>query len=115
MLNRDCVSSPSVESAFELLGKRWTGLILQALLNGQRRFKEVAESVPGVSDRMLSERFKELEEAGIIRRIVYPETPVRIEYTLTERGAALRPVIEHLREWALAHGAAEGTAKASPC
>ncbi|TLS52114.1 helix-turn-helix transcriptional regulator [Paenibacillus antri] len=115
MLNRDCISSPSVESAFELLGKRWTGLILQALLNGQRRFKEVAESVPGVSDRMLSERFKELEEAGIVRRIVYPETPVRIEYTLTERGAALRPVIEHLREWALVHGVAEGKAKASPC
>jgi len=109
MLNRDCITSPSVESAFELLGKRWTGLIIQALLNGQRRFKEVAEGVPGVSDRMLSERFKELEEAGIVRRVVYPETPVRIEYMLTERGRALRPVIDNIREWALVHG---GTAEA---
>ncbi len=106
MLNRDCSTSPSVESAFELLGKRWTGLIILALLNGLRRFKEVADGVPGVSDRMLSERFKELEEAGIVRRVVYPETPVRIEYVLTERGYALRPVIDHLREWALAPGAA---------
>jgi len=107
MLNRDCVMSPSVESAFDLLGKRWTGLIIQALLNGQRRFKEVADSVPGVSDRMLSERFKELEEAGIVRRVVYPETPVRIEYMLTERGFALKPVIEQIREWAFRHGDAE--------
>jgi len=105
MLNRDCVLSPSVESAFELLGKRWTGLIIQALLNGRRRFKDIAESVPGVSDRMLSERFKELEEAGIVRRVVYPETPVRIEYMLTERGAALQPVIQEIQHWAERHGA----------
>jgi DNA-binding HxlR family transcriptional regulator len=104
MLNRDCVTSPSVESAFELLGKRWTGLIIQALLNGNCRFKEIADSVPGVSDRMLSERFKELEEAGIIRRVVYPETPVRIEYRLTERGTALQPVIEQIQHWAHKHG-----------
>jgi len=104
MLNRDCVLSPSVESAFELLGKRWTGLIIHALLHGPRRFKEVADLVPGVSDRMLSERLKELEEAGIVRRIVYPETPVRIEYRLTERGNALQPVIREIEEWARQHG-----------
>lgn len=106
MLNRDCMLSPSVESAFDLLGKRWTGLIIHSLLNGHCRFKEIAESVPGVSDRMLSERFKELEEAGIVRRIVYPETPVRIEYRLTERGAALQPVIREIQTWALHHNGA---------
>ncbi|HZG57773.1 winged helix-turn-helix transcriptional regulator [Paenibacillus sp.] len=100
MRSRNCVSSPSVESAFELLGKRWTGLIVAALMNGPRRFKEVADGVPGVSDRMLSERFKELEEAGVVRRIVYPETPVRIEYMLTERGRALQPVIREIQTWA---------------
>ncbi|MCI3922794.1 helix-turn-helix transcriptional regulator [Paenibacillus sp. TRM 82003] len=98
--------SPSVESAFDLLGKRWTGLIIQALLGGHRRFKEIADSVPGVSDRMLSERFKELEEAGVVRRVVYPETPVRIEYMLTERGAALHPVIREIQAWAHRHGGA---------
>nr|WP_274364148.1 MULTISPECIES: helix-turn-helix domain-containing protein [unclassified Paenibacillus] len=101
MLKQDLEISPRVESAFELLGKRWTGLIIHALLTGHRRFKEVSEQVPGVSDRMLSERFKELEEAGVVRRYVYPETPVRIEYVLTEKGAALKPIIEEIHKWAM--------------
>jgi DNA-binding HxlR family transcriptional regulator len=100
MLKQDIEMSPKVESAFELLGKRWTGLIIQALLSGHRRFKEISDRVPGVSDRMLSERFKELEEAGVIRRYVYPETPVRIEYVLTDKGFALKPVIEAIHDWA---------------
>jgi DNA-binding HxlR family transcriptional regulator len=100
MLKQDTEMSPKLESAFELLGKRWTGQIIHALLNGHRRFKEIADKVPGVSDRMLSERFKELEEAGVVRRYVYPETPVRIEYVLTDKGVALKPVIEEIHNWA---------------
>lgn len=91
---------PKIEAAFELLGKRWTGMIIWALLSGPKRFKEISELIPGMSDRMLSERFKELEASGILTRRVYPETPVRIEYSLTEKGRALQPALDEMRKWA---------------
>jgi DNA-binding HxlR family transcriptional regulator len=91
---------PKFEAAFELLGKRWTGLIIRALLSGPKRFKDISEMIPNMSDRMLAERFKELEAAGILVRHVYPETPVRIEYELTEKGKALAPVMDALQAWA---------------
>ncbi len=91
---------PKFESAFELLGKRWTGLIIQVLLDGPKRFKDISAMIPGMSDRMLTERFKELESAGIIVRHVYPETPVRIEYELTEKGKALQPAMLEVQKWA---------------
>ncbi|MED4603251.1 helix-turn-helix domain-containing protein [Paenibacillus validus] len=90
---------PKFEAAFEILGKRWTGLIVRALLVGPRRFKDISEMIPGMSDRMLAERFKELEAVGVISRHVYPETPVRIEYQLTDKGKALRPVMEAVQQW----------------
>ncbi|WP_281887331.1 helix-turn-helix domain-containing protein [Paenibacillus sp. YYML68] len=90
---------PRFEAAFEILGKRWTGLIVRALVQGPRRFKDISEMIPGMSDRMLAERFKELEAAGIISRHVYPETPVRIEYQLTDKGKALQPVMDAVQEW----------------
>lgn len=91
---------PKFEAAFELLGKRWNGLIIRVLLNGPCRFKDISEMIPGMSDRMLSERFKEMEAVGILVRRVYPETPVRIEYELTEKGKALKPVMDELQKWA---------------
>jgi DNA-binding HxlR family transcriptional regulator len=91
---------PKFESAFELLGKRWTGLIIKVLLSGPKRFKDISDLIPSMSDRMLSERFKELEAAGIIVRHVYPETPVRIEYELTEKGKGLEKAMEELQKWA---------------
>ncbi len=91
---------PRFESAFELIGKRWTGLIIRVLLTGPKRFKELAEIIPNVSGKVLTERLKELECAGIITRQVYPEMPVRIEYGLTEKGKALLPVIDELQKWA---------------
>jgi DNA-binding HxlR family transcriptional regulator len=90
---------PKYEAAISILGKRWTGLIIRVLLGGPVRFKDVREIVPQMSDKMLSERLKELEEEGIIERKVYPETPVRIEYQLTQKGTDLRPVIESIEEW----------------
>lgn len=90
---------PKFEAAFELLGKRWTGLIIRVLLDGPKRFKDISEMIPGVSDRMLAERFKELEVAGILSRHVYPETPVRIEYELTEKGKMLKPVMDEVQKW----------------
>lgn len=91
---------PKFESAFEVLGKRWNGLLIRALLSGPKRFKEIKEMIPEMSDRMLTERFRELEAAGILARHVYPETPVRIEYELTEMGRALEPAMNEVQNWA---------------
>lgn len=91
---------PRFENAFELLGKRWTGLIIRTLLNGHNRFSDVEEAIPNMSARMLTERFKELEKEGIITRKVYPETPVRIEYELTEKGRDLQSVMDEIQKWA---------------
>lgn len=91
---------PKFESAFELLGKRWTGLIIRTLLSGQKRFSDIAEAIPNMSARMLTERFKELEKEGIVNRKVYPETPVRIEYELTEKGRELESVMDEIQKWA---------------
>ena len=91
---------PRFEDAFELLGKRWTGLIIKVLLSGPKRFKDISDVIPNMSDRMLSERFKELEAAGIIIRHVYPETPVRIEYELTDKGKDLESTMIEVQKWA---------------
>lgn len=91
---------PKFENAFELLGKRWTGLIIRTLLSGQKRFSDIADAIPNMSARMLTERFKELESEGIVIRKVYPETPVRIEYELTEKGQELEAVMNEIQNWA---------------
>lgn len=91
---------PKFESAFEMLGKRWTGLIIQTLLSGQKRFSDIEEAIPNLSARMLTERFKELEAQGIVNRYVYPETPVRIEYELTQKGKELQGVMVEIQKWA---------------
>ncbi len=90
------------QHAIELIGKRWTGLVIMVLLDGPQRFGAIAEQLGGVSDRMLSERLKELESEGMIERRVYADTPVRIEYRLTPKGAALAPVIEAVQQWSRA-------------
>lgn len=91
---------PKFEAAFELLGKRWTGLIIRTLLEGQKRFSDIAEAIPNMSARMLTERFRELEKEGIIVRKVFPETPVRIEYELSEKGRELQAVMNEVQKWA---------------
>ena len=90
---------PKYECATELLGKKWTGLIVRVLLGGPKRFKEMKEQIPEMSDKMLTDRMKELEHYQIIKRTVYPEMPVRIEYELTEKGRGLEPVIQSIQEW----------------
>lgn len=91
---------PRYHRAVELIGKRWSGAIVRALFEGATRFGEVAAAVPALSDRMLSERLKELEAEGIVGRSVHAETPVRIEYRLTAKGRALEPVVASLATWA---------------
>lgn len=91
---------PHFHAAIELIGKRWTGAIVSALSEGPLRFAEVARAVPGLSDRLLSQRLRELEEEGLVEREVKDGTPVRVTYALTEKGADLGPAIGEIKQWA---------------
>lgn len=89
---------PRFEKAMSILSQRWTGLVIFQLLKGPQRFCNIEASI-GVSGRVLSERLKDLEKEGIVKREVFPETPVRIEYSLTEKGLALEPLMKDIEEW----------------
>ncbi|MEK0316947.1 winged helix-turn-helix transcriptional regulator [Cohnella sp. 56] len=90
---------PKYEHAAELLGKKWTGLIVRVLMGGPKRFKDMKEQIPDMSDKMLTDRMKELEACGLVKRTVYPEMPVRIEYELTDKGLDLEDVITSIQNW----------------
>lgn len=91
---------PHFHHAIELIGRRWTGVVLRTMLHGATRFSDIAAAVPKLSDKMLAERLKELEAEGMITRRVVPVMPVRVEYELTDKGRALNTVVEALGEWA---------------
>ena len=91
---------PRFHQAVELIGRRWTGALLQMLMEGPRRYSDLRGAVPDISDRMLSERLRELEAEGILRRVVIPDTPVRVEYELTEKGDELREPLRAISVWA---------------
>ena len=91
---------PRYKWTINLLGKRWTGLILRALVDRPRRFAEIGSYIGDISDRLVSERLKELEEAGVIQRKVYTSRPVVVEYSLTTKGADLKGILEAVQEWA---------------
>jgi DNA-binding HxlR family transcriptional regulator len=86
--------------AVELVGKRWTGAIVMVLLERPARFSEIKECVPDLSDRLLSERLKELEAEGMVERQVLEGIPVRVQYLLTDKGMALGPALDSLKSWA---------------
>lgn len=91
---------PKYHKAIELIGRRWTGAIISAMLAGKSRYHEIRENVPDISDRMLAERLRELEAEGVVERNVFPTTPVRIEYELTDKGRALESAIVAIGSWA---------------
>ena len=91
---------PRYHHAIELIGRRWSGAILQVMRGGTVRFSDLAAAIPGLSDRMLSERLKQLEAEHLIERRVFPDTPVRVEYHLTDQGAALGSVFDAVMVWA---------------
>jgi DNA-binding HxlR family transcriptional regulator len=91
---------PLYHEAIELVGRRWTGAILRVLMDGPLRFSEVAQAVPELSDRLLSERMKELESRGIVVRRVTPGPPLRVEYELSVMGRELEPALSELERWA---------------
>jgi len=89
---------PKLQKGMDIMGKRWTGLIIYQLLQGPQRFGTIEAALP-VSGRLLSERLRDLEQEGIVLREVFPETPVRIQYSLTEKGRALEKVIRDMQQW----------------
>jgi DNA-binding HxlR family transcriptional regulator len=89
----------AVACCAEIIGAKWTALIVHDLSEGPRRFSELERACPGISPRTLSERLHKLEEEGIVLRRSYPETPPRVEYELTDKGAALLPIIAAMREF----------------
>src|SRR5437763_3936920 len=91
---------PLYHEAVELVGRRWTGAILRVLMDGPLRFSQIAQAVPELSDRLLSERMKELEARGIVERTVIPGPPLRVEYSLSQMGSELEPALVELQAWA---------------
>ncbi|KAB2330523.1 winged helix-turn-helix transcriptional regulator [Cytobacillus depressus] len=81
-----------------LISQKWTGLIIYQLLSGPQRFCSIESSI-GVSGRVLSERLKDLENEGVVKREIFPETPVRIEYSLTDKGRSLEPLMHEIEKW----------------
>ena len=106
--------SAPFQRAVELIGKRWSGAVIRALMPAPARFNHLLAGIPGISDRVLTERLRELEQEGLVERMVDPGPPVRVSYRLTSRGRALESVIASVDSWAAnwlvsATGAGEAT------
>jgi DNA-binding HxlR family transcriptional regulator len=97
--------------AIELIGRRWTGAIISLLLQTRCRFATLRDAIPEITDRMLSERLQELESEGIVERTVIPDTPVRVEYSLTKKGRALAAAVEAIGDWAHKWGSTPAAAR----
>jgi DNA-binding HxlR family transcriptional regulator len=96
----DVAVCPRFHKAIELVGRRWTGAVIRVLFAGPRRFNELLAAVPGMSDRLLTERLRELEAEKLILREVQPGSPVRVVYSLTCAGAELQVALDALGHWA---------------
>ncbi len=90
-----------VETTVRLLGNKWCVLIIRDLMNGTQRFGELLRSVSGISQRSLTMNLRFLEEYGIINRKVYPQVPPRVEYSLTELGHSLKPILDSMAQWGM--------------
>src|SRR5437870_9776754 len=108
------VLCPRYHHAVELLGRRWAGAIVSILLGGPARYNELRAAIPDINDRMLAERLRELESEQIVIRTVLPEAPVRVEYTLTEKGRALEGALTAIGKWAERWIEAPATPPAAP-
>ena len=88
-----------VETTLTLISDKWKVLILRDLMPGTRRFGELKKSIGGVSQKVLTAQLREMEDSGLLTRTVYPEVPPRVEYTLTELGCSLKPILDSLQSW----------------
>ncbi|KFN03679.1 transcriptional regulator [Bacillus clarus] len=94
-----CEEGCPVEVTLDVIGGKWKGVILYHLLDKKKRFNELRRLIPGITQRMLSLQLSELESDGVVKRKVYPEVPPRVEYSLTEFGRTLEPIIVQMKEW----------------
>ncbi|MFS0784544.1 winged helix-turn-helix transcriptional regulator [Bacillus sp. 1P06AnD] len=94
----------SFHSTIEFIGKRWTGIIIYHLLSGAKRFHELQAEIPGISDRLLTERLRDLEKEGLVIKRVYASAPRKVEYELTDRGEELEEIIQAILKWVKANG-----------
>ena len=91
----------AVETTLKVIGGRWKVLILRELLVGMQRFNQLHRSLPGITQKMLTQQLRELAEDGIIHRQVYAQVPPKVEYSLTPLGESLNPVLQAMHEWGL--------------
>src|SRR3990167_6897449 len=94
-----CHYACAVEAALDVIGSKWKGVILFHLLDGTQRFNELRRKMPSVTQRMLTRQLRQLEKDGVINRVVYPQVPPKVEYSLTPFGQKLKPLLFLLREW----------------
>ena len=108
-----CSAGCPVEAALALIGGKWKGIALYHLMGGTLRFNEIRRRIPGVTQRMLTTQLRELEADGLIARVVYPEVPPRVEYSLSVKGRTLEPVIMALKSWGETHARSPQAAEAA--
>ena len=101
MLTKDELPACPVATTLMLIGNKWEIFILQRLLERPWRFNELQKNIPGISQRVLTDNLRSMEDNGIITRTVYPEVPVRVEYALSELGNTMRPIINAMSEWGM--------------
>lgn len=99
----DCSEGCPVEAALEVIGGKWKGVTLFHLLQGTQRFSALQREIGSVTQRMLTKQLRELEAAGLVHREVYPVVPPKVEYSLTDKGRTLEPILGLLREWGEKH------------
>lgn len=102
-----CATGCTVDAALAVIGGRWKGVILYYLLSGHRRFNELRRLLPGITQRMLTLQLRELETSGLLTRKVYAQVPPKVEYSLTELGRQLEPVLLGLKAWGQAYAEAQ--------
>jgi len=95
--------SCEVETTIQIIGGRWKVLIIRELLLGVKRFGELQRALPGVTQKMLTQQLREMEQDGIVHREVYPEIPPKVEYSLTSLGESLQPILNAMHEWGAKH------------
>lgn len=92
-----------VEKTLNIIGKKWAVLIIRDLLNGKKRFGELLRSLFGISPRTLSARLNDLEKNGVLKKRIFPEIPLHVEYSLTKRGKDLHFILDQMRKWGSSH------------